>query len=157
MWNGPVEQWVKCVMRKFDVSRRWCVHGRTQFIDNINERVVRQLLGLVVLYLRLWVKCGTAECGMRNENCETMVIGPQVRPRDRRYYAVYRMLRVAGAVGNCVMRTWKVAFNACCRNLNLPFYCKVCLTEKCWEMILIKVTTVFDVVVDTYKAYNTSC
>ena len=31
---------------------------------------------------------------MRNENCGTMtVIGPQVRPRDRRHYAVYRTAR----------------------------------------------------------------
>jgi len=35
-----------------------------------------------------------AEGKMRNENCGTMtVIGPQVRPRDRRHYAVYRTAR----------------------------------------------------------------
>jgi len=40
--------------------------------------------------------CGmwNAEGKMRNENCGTMtVIGPQVRPRDRRHYAVYRTAR----------------------------------------------------------------
>ena len=57
---------------------------------------------------------------MRNGNCGTTVIGPQVRPRDRRYSAVYRTPRVAGAAVNCVMRMWKVAFCACYRNLNLP-------------------------------------
>jgi len=57
---------------------------------------------------------------MRNGNCEMTVIGPQVRPRDRRYSAVYRTQRVAGAAVNCVMRMWKVAFCACYRNLNLP-------------------------------------
>jgi len=62
-----------------------------------------------------------AEGKMRNGNCGTMVIGPQARPRDRSYYAVYRTLRVAGAVVNCIMRTWKVVFYACYRNLNLPF------------------------------------
>jgi len=61
---------------------------------------------------------------MRNGNCGTMVIGPQVRPRERSYYAVYRMLRVAGAAVNCVMRVWKVAFYACYRNLNVPFAAK---------------------------------
>jgi len=61
---------------------------------------------------------------MRNGNCGTMVIGPQVRPRDRRYYAVYRTLRVAGAAVNRIMRVWKVAFYACYRNLNVPFAAK---------------------------------
>ena len=57
---------------------------------------------------------------MRNGNCGTTVIGPQVRPRDRTYSAVYRTPRVAGAAVNCVMRMWKVAFCARYRNLNLP-------------------------------------
>jgi len=57
---------------------------------------------------------------MQNGNCRTTVIGPQVRPRDRRYSAVNRTPRVAGAAVNCVMRMWKVAFCACYRNLNLP-------------------------------------
>ena len=35
---------------------------------------------------------------MRNGNCGTMVIGPQVRPRDCRYSTVYRKPCVAGAV-----------------------------------------------------------
>jgi len=52
----------------------------------------------------------TATAKMRNGNCGTMVIGPQVRPRDRSYYAVYRTPRVAGAAVNCVMRVWIVAF-----------------------------------------------
>jgi len=78
----------------------------------------------------LWVKCGTAESGMQNGNCGTMVIGPQVRPRDRSYYAVYHTLHLASAVVKCVMRMWKVAFYACCRNLNLPFAAK-CLNESC--------------------------
>jgi len=47
---------------------------------------------------------------MRNGNCGMMAIGPQVGPRDRRYSAVYRTPRVAGAAVNCVMRMWKVAF-----------------------------------------------
>ena len=62
-----------------------------------------------------------AEGKMRNGNCGMTVIGPQVRPRDRRHNAVYRMPRVAGAAVNCVMRMWKVAFYACCHNLNLQF------------------------------------
>jgi len=33
----------------------------------------------------MWAKCGTT------------VIGPQVRPLDRSYYAVYRMPSIAGA------------------------------------------------------------
>jgi len=57
---------------------------------------------------------------MQNGSCETTVIGPQVRPCDRRYSAVYRTPCVAGAAVNCVMRMWKVAFCACYRNLNLP-------------------------------------
>ena len=55
-----------------------------------------------------------------NGNCGTTVIGPQVRPRDCRYSAVYRTLRVAGTAVNCVMRMWKVTFCARYRNLNLP-------------------------------------
>jgi len=37
--------------------------------------------------------CGmwNAEGKMRNGNCGTTVIVPQVRPHDQRYYAVYRM------------------------------------------------------------------
>jgi len=38
-----------------------------------------------------------AEGKMRNEHCGMTVIGPQVRPRDRRYYAVYSTPRAAGA------------------------------------------------------------
>ena len=57
---------------------------------------------------------------MRNGNGGTMMIGPQVRPRDHSYYAVCRTPRVASAVVNCVMRVWKVAFYACYRNLNVP-------------------------------------
>ena len=57
---------------------------------------------------------------MWNGNCGTTVIGPQVRPRDRRYSAVYRTPRVASAAVNCIMWMWKVAFCACYRNLNLP-------------------------------------
>ena len=72
----------------------------------------------------LWVKCGTAEGKMRNGNCGTMVIGPQVRPRDRSYYAVYSTPHVAEAAVNCIMRVWKVAFYACYHNLNLPFAAK---------------------------------
>ena len=70
--------------------------------------------------------CGmwNAEGKMRNVNCGTTVIGPQVRPRDRRHYAVYHTPRMAGAVVNCVMRVWKVAFYACYFNLNLPFAAK---------------------------------
>jgi len=69
----------------------------------------------------LWVKCGmwNAEGKMRNEKCGTMVIGPQARPRDCRYYAVYRTPRVASAAVNCRMRIWKVAFYACYCNLSL--------------------------------------
>ena len=69
----------------------------------------------------LWVKCGmwNAEGKMRNEKCGTMVIGPQARPRDCRYYAVYRTPRVAGAAVNCRMRIWKVAYYACYCNLSL--------------------------------------
>jgi len=65
-----------------------------------------------------------AEGKMRNGNCGTMVIGPQVRPRDRSYYAVYSTPRVAEAAVNCIMRVWKVAFYACYHNLNLPFAAK---------------------------------
>jgi len=61
---------------------------------------------------------------MRNEKCRTTVIGPQVRLRDRSYYAVYRMLHMAGAAVNCVMRMWKVEFYACYRNLNQSFAAK---------------------------------
>jgi len=70
--------------------------------------------------------CGmwNAEGKMRNGNCGTTVIVPQVRPRDQRYYAVYRTPCAAGAVVNCVMRMWKVAFYACYHNLNLPFAAK---------------------------------
>ena len=67
-------------------------------------------------------------CGMcnvegktRSGKCGMTVIGPQVRSRDHSCYAVYRTLRVAGAVVNCVMQVWKVAFYACYRNLNLSF------------------------------------
>ena len=62
---------------------------------------------------------------MWNGNCGKTVIGPQVRPHDRRYSAVYRTPRgrrsgkLLNAV-NCVMRMWKVAFCARYRNLNLP-------------------------------------
>ena len=62
---------------------------------------------------QLWVKCGTeewiwnAEGKIKNEKCGTTVIGPQVRPRDRSYYAVYRTPCKAGAAINCVMRMWK--------------------------------------------------
>jgi len=38
-----------------------------------------------------------AEGKMRNGKCGTMVISPQVRSRDRSYYAVYRTPRLAGA------------------------------------------------------------
>ena len=48
------------------------------------------------------------------------MIGPQVRPRDLRYSAVYRTPHVAGAAVNCVVRMWNVVFCACYRNLNLP-------------------------------------
>ena len=67
--------------------------------------------------------CGmwNAKGKMRNENCGTMVIGPQVRPRDRRYYAVYRTPRVASAAISCVMRMGEVVFYACYCNLNLSF------------------------------------
>jgi len=61
---------------------------------------------------------------MRNEKCGTTLIGPQIRPHDRNYYAVYCTPRVAGAAVNCVMRVWKVAFYAFYRNLNLPFAAK---------------------------------
>jgi len=33
---------------------------------------------------------------MRNEKCGTMVIRPQVRPRDRSYYAVYHTPHTVG-------------------------------------------------------------
>jgi len=70
--------------------------------------------------------CGmwNAEGKMRNGNCGTTVIGPQVRTRDRRYYTVYRTPRTAGTVVNCIMRMRKVAFYACYCNLNLPFAAK---------------------------------
>jgi len=38
---------------------------------------------------RMW----NVEGKMRNEKCGMMVIGPQVRSRDRSYYAIYRTLR----------------------------------------------------------------
>jgi len=69
---------------------------------------------------RMW----NAEGKIRNEKCGTTVIGPQVRPLDRSYYAVYRMPHVAGAAVNCVMRMWKVAFYACYLNVNLSFAAK---------------------------------
>ena len=53
-----------------------------------------------------------AEDKMRNEKCGPTVIGPQVRPRDRSYYAVYRTPCVAGTAVNCVMR-----ISACLRML----------------------------------------
>jgi len=61
---------------------------------------------------------------MRNEKCGTMVIGPQVRPRDCSYYAVYCTPCVTGAAVNYVMQMSKVAFYACYRNVNLPFAAK---------------------------------
>ena len=50
---------------------------------------------------------------MWNEKCGTTVIGPQVRPLDCSYYAVYHTPCVARAVVNCIMRMWKDAFCAC--------------------------------------------
>ena len=49
-------------------------------------------------------KMWNTEGKMRNEKCGTTVFGPQVRPPDRSYYAVYRRPRVAGTAVNCVMR-----------------------------------------------------
>jgi len=53
------------------------------------------------------------ESKMKNEKSGTTVIGPQIRPREPSYYAVYCMPHVAGAAVNCVMRMWNVAFYAC--------------------------------------------
>ena len=65
-----------------------------------------------------------AEGKIRNEKCGMTVIGTQVRPHDRSYYPVYRMLRVSGAAVNCIKRMWKVVFYACYCNLNLSFAAK---------------------------------
>ena len=42
-------------------------------------------------HLRLWVKCGTSECGKLNVKCKMQNDGdcPHVRPHDCSYYAVY--------------------------------------------------------------------
>ena len=70
-----------------------------------------------------------AEGKIKNEKCGTTVIGPQVRPRDRSYYAVYRTPRAAGAAVNCVIRVWEVAFY---HFMHVAVICsKVRLTEKC--------------------------
>ena len=61
-------------------------------------------------------------CRMQNTEGKTMVIGPQFRPRDRSYCAVYRTPHVASAVVNCVTQMQKVAFCAC--YWNLPFVVK---------------------------------
>ena len=60
------------------------------------------------------LNCGmwNAEGKMRNDKCGTTVIGPQVRPRDHSYYAVYHTPRVAGAVVNCVIQSNPMRINA---------------------------------------------
>ena len=60
---------------------------------------------------RLWVKCGIAEDKMWNGNCATMV-----RPRDRSYYAVYRMPR-SGKLRNADVESSVLSFYACCCHL----------------------------------------
>jgi len=67
---------------------------------------------------------------MQNTEGKTMVIGPQFRPRDRSYCAVYHMPHVASTVVNCVTQMEKVAF--CARYWNLPFVVK-CVHSKSIE------------------------
>jgi len=72
------------------------------------------------------------------------VIGPNVKPCDSSYYKVYCKLRVAGAVVNCVMQMWNVAF--CARYFNPLFVVDSVTAYLLRNEIQIKITAVLDVV-----------
>ena len=50
----------------------------------------------------LWVKCGIAECGMRNRKCGMTLIGRTVKPRDRCHSAYYRKSAMTSQIGRAV-------------------------------------------------------
>ena len=63
---------------------------------------------------------------MQNTEGKTMVIGPQFRPRDRSYCAVYHTPHVASAVK---LRNTDAESSILCTLLESAICCKVCSFE----------------------------